>query len=83
MKVISAIKPKMAILENVKHLINHDGGKTWLVIKDSLREEGYFVNDKPIILSLLILEFHKIERESLLLLSKQKLLFLLSLKKRS
>ena len=41
--IISAKKPKIVFLENVKNLIGHDGGKTWGVILESLELLGYEV----------------------------------------
>ena len=36
--------PKYIILENVKGLLNHDGGKTYAKVVKLLRSAGYFVN---------------------------------------
>lgn len=36
-------KPRAFLLENVKNLKNHDSGKTYLTIMDSLKKEGYFI----------------------------------------
>jgi len=41
--VAKAKKPKYLLLENVKNLARHDGGKTLKVIIETLREEGYNV----------------------------------------
>jgi DNA (cytosine-5)-methyltransferase 1 len=41
--IISAKKPKVVLLENVKNLISHDAGKTWAVILESLDLLGYEV----------------------------------------
>lgn len=41
--IISAKKPKVVLLENVKNLISHDSGKTWSVILESLNLLGYEV----------------------------------------
>jgi DNA (cytosine-5)-methyltransferase 1 len=35
--------PKALLLENVKGLLNHDGGRTWKTIQESLDELGYDV----------------------------------------
>jgi DNA (cytosine-5)-methyltransferase 1 len=43
--------PKFIILENVKHLVKHDNGKTYKVIKESLNELGYSLPSKDIIMS--------------------------------
>ena len=45
-EIINAKKPKVVLLENVKHLIHHDSGNTLSVILNSLEELGYFVNFK-------------------------------------
>jgi DNA (cytosine-5)-methyltransferase 1 len=41
--IISIKKPKVVLLENVKNLMSHDGGKTWKVILESLDLLGYEV----------------------------------------
>jgi DNA (cytosine-5)-methyltransferase 1 len=46
LKVAEARKPKALILENVKRLRGHDGGRTFSVITNSLRELGYKVYSK-------------------------------------
>jgi len=35
--------PKAVLLENVKHLLSHDGGRTFAIVQDLLRSEGYAV----------------------------------------
>ncbi len=40
-RVISETQPNVFIYENVKGLINHDGGKTWQVVKDVFQDLGY------------------------------------------
>jgi len=40
-RVVNETKPKVFIYENVKGLINHDGGKTWNIVKDVFSELGY------------------------------------------
>ena len=47
-KIIEAKRPAMLLLENVKSLKSHDGGKTWQVIEGTLRELGYNVFAKVI-----------------------------------
>ncbi len=42
---------KFVMLENVRNLTSHDNGNTWRVIKDTLRELNYYVNDEPLVLS--------------------------------
>ena len=51
-KILKNKKPKYILLENVKHLINHDNGKTWKIIIDTLRDElGYIIPKDPLVLS--------------------------------
>lgn len=45
-RIISHKKPKMFILENVKQLRGHDGGRTIAVIEQTLRDLGYDVQYK-------------------------------------
>lgn len=43
-RIIAAKKPKAFLLENVKNLVSHNGGKTFSIILDTLEEElGYHV----------------------------------------
>src|SRR5574344_1772915 len=44
--IIKIKNPKVLVLENVKHLIHHDNGKTFKVIIESLEELGYCVRYK-------------------------------------
>jgi len=46
LRIAAAKKPKVILLENVKHLIHHDGGRTLSVIVSSLEELGYNVSWK-------------------------------------
>lgn len=39
---------KYLVFENVKHLLKHDNGNTWLTIKNTLEDLGYVLNE-PII----------------------------------
>jgi len=50
-KILSKKKPKFILLENVKHIINHDNGKTWKLITKTLEDIGYIIPKKPLILS--------------------------------
>jgi DNA (cytosine-5)-methyltransferase 1 len=43
LRIIKDKRPSAFLLENVKGLRNHDGGNTWQVIQDSLKEIGYSV----------------------------------------
>lgn len=40
-RVVNECKPKVFIYENVKGLLNHDGGRTWRVVQDVFGELGY------------------------------------------
>lgn len=42
-RIADCMKPKIIILENVKNLIHHDNGKTFITIHNTLAELGYFV----------------------------------------
>ena len=48
-RIIAAKRPKAFLLENVKNLRSHDGGKTFKVIMDTLRRLGYVVPKPRII----------------------------------
>jgi len=41
--IVKEKRPPVLFLENVKNLRSHDGGKTWLIIENSLEEQEYFV----------------------------------------
>ena len=43
-RVIKESDPKVFLFENVKGMINHDGGRTWRVIYDIFKELGYDVH---------------------------------------
>lgn len=43
-RVIKESEPKLFLFENVKGLLNHDGGRTWTVIHDIFEELGYDVH---------------------------------------
>jgi len=45
-RLIKACKPKVVFLENVKNLLGHDGGRTFTVISEDLKNAGYFVTHK-------------------------------------
>lgn len=42
-KILEAKRPKMFLLENVKHLKNHDKGNTFRIISGALEELGYAI----------------------------------------
>lgn len=50
-RILKHHKPKYILLENVSNLVSHDKGNTYKVIINTLKELGYSVPDKPIILS--------------------------------
>lgn len=43
-RILAEKKPSVVLLENVKHLVHHDGGHTLTVILDKLTELGYTVS---------------------------------------
>lgn len=45
-RIVEETKPKVFIFENVKGLINHDGGNTWKVVQDVFHELGYKTHSK-------------------------------------
>ncbi len=45
-RIIDAKKPKAFVLENVKRLVSHDGGKTFKTIIQALKNMGYCVDYK-------------------------------------
>lgn len=47
-KILEAKQPKAFLLENVKNLKSHDGGRTYSVIRGALKELGYTVFDQII-----------------------------------
>ena len=40
-RVVNEVQPKIFIYENVKGLLNHDGGKTWDVVQSVFQSLGY------------------------------------------
>jgi DNA (cytosine-5)-methyltransferase 1 len=50
-RILRDCKPAYFLLENVKNLRGHDGGKTIKVIYDNLHNAGYITHDAPILLS--------------------------------
>lgn len=45
-KIIEAKQPKVVFLENVKHLVYHDGGRTLKTILEGLKGLGYICSYK-------------------------------------
>lgn len=52
--ILSYRRPRAFMLENVKHLLRHDGGHTYQVISDSLEALGYSVSAAVIDAKLLV-----------------------------
>lgn len=52
-RIAEAKRPSYMILENVRNLASHDGGNTWAVIRDSVRQLGYLTYEEPLILNAL------------------------------
>jgi DNA (cytosine-5)-methyltransferase 1 len=50
-RILRFHKPKYILLENVSNIISHDDGNTYRVIESELKKLGYFMPDKPIVLS--------------------------------
>ena len=50
-RILREKKPKYFLLENVKNLKGHDGGKTWATIYKSLTDSGYTTHETPIVIS--------------------------------
>jgi len=48
MRIVDAKNPSVLFLENVRHLVNHDGGKTFARIKKEIEDRGYSFNFKII-----------------------------------
>lgn len=47
-KILETKKPDAVFLENVKHLVKHDHGRTFSVIKELLERTGYHVKPAPL-----------------------------------
>ena len=45
-RLVKEIEPKVFIYENVRNLLNHDGGKTWDIIKNVFYSLGYCISYK-------------------------------------
>ncbi len=50
-RILNVKHPKYILLENVKNLVSHDGGHTYEVICNTLKNLGYRIPAKPLILS--------------------------------
>ena len=50
-RILREKKPKYFLLENVKNLRGHDGGKTWATIYKSLTDSGYTTHETPVVIS--------------------------------
>lgn len=43
LRMIKAYRPKAILMENVKNLVSHDNGNTFMVIRNALALNGYFI----------------------------------------
>ncbi|AVN60985.1 DNA (cytosine-5-)-methyltransferase [Mesoplasma florum] len=50
-RILKEKKPNFFILENVKHLVNHNKGETFSVILNTIKELGYVTTEKKLIIS--------------------------------
>lgn len=50
-RILRKHKTKYIVLENVRNLVSHDHGRTWKVIYSHLKDIGYRLTPRPIILS--------------------------------
>lgn len=50
-RIIEYHRPKYIFLENVKHLLRHNNGKTWHIINETLIKLGYVLSKEEIISS--------------------------------
>lgn len=50
-RILKKYHTKYIILENVRNLVSHDGGKTWSTIYAHLNKIGYRLTPKPLIIS--------------------------------
>ena len=48
MQIVRRHHPKVLFLENVRNLVNHDGGRTFSIIKETIEREGYSFNYRVI-----------------------------------
>jgi len=47
-EILKEKKPSAYFIENVRHLYNHDGGKTFKIIKKKIEEAGYTFDEKVV-----------------------------------
>ena len=45
-RIVNECQPKVFIYENVKGLLNHDNGRTWIVVQDVFQQLGYKIHFK-------------------------------------
>lgn len=45
-RLVKEIQPKIFIYENVRNMVNHDGGNTWLIISKVFKSLGYQIDYK-------------------------------------
>lgn len=50
-RILEKQQPRFIVLENVRNLARHDGGRTWRVIIARLHKLGYRVSSRPLIFS--------------------------------
>lgn len=50
-RILRHHKTKYIVLENVRNLVSHDKGNTWVVIQDNLKALGYRLTEEPLIVS--------------------------------
>jgi len=50
-RILKDKQPRFFLMENVKNLKGHDGGRTWATIYKSLTEAGYVTYTDPVVLS--------------------------------
>ena len=51
-RIVKEVQPKSFIFENVKGMLNHDGGKTWETVQNTFKELNYRIyirNNNPIL----------------------------------
>lgn len=50
-RILRAKHPRYIVLENVRNLVSHDGGRTWSIIRQTLKDLGYRLEGDARILS--------------------------------